>query len=267
MAMQEVAPVIKLRMLIPDGKHVISKITGIINGGGFPLNLRTNGGLHVELEEEEIPLSFTVQKNRAIPGLVAEGRFPAGFTTIDRLTDYLVQAAYPESKLSANVQELVRFPVFNPRLRLSLLVRDNPIDNIRFQTVADLEDQMVTTSYEGLARQYFERANVSVSLDGQGGKEEGLVRDGDAEAAIVVVDRGVTMRNNFLRELGGPVMPRGEIQVVFIYNTELFQNKGSELLLMQFVDRLQNGKRSSSGFLMPNLPGFSQAVATAMSAD
>lgn len=252
MAMQEGVPVTKLRVLLPDGKHVISKVVGLVNASGFPLNLRTNGSLHVELMGEDIPLSFTVQKNKANPGLVAEGRFPAAFTTTDRVADYLARASFPESNLPTNIQPLLRFKVYNPRLRVSLLVRDNPIDNERFQTVQDLEGQMVATSYEGLARQFFEKAGVSVRLDGQGGKEEGLVRDGDAEAAIVVVDRGKTMLDNFLRELGDPIMPRGEVQLVFVYNPELFQDKGSKLLLEQFLDRFPNDVR-----LSPDLPELS----------
>lgn len=233
--------VTKLRILIPDGRHIGTKIVGLLNGKGFPLKVRMNGSLHIESGEKEFPLSFIVQRNSIISELVALGRFPLGFTSSDREANYLAQVT---RNPQADLQELLRFNLFNPRVRVSLLVRDNPGDNETYKEVVDLRDQAIVTSYGGLARQFFRRKGMPVLLDRRiSGKEEALVSSGYAEGAIVVVDSGRTMRANRLRELA-EVMPRGEVQPVLVYNPKLFGGEGNKRLLEEFLDRLQNGDRS-----------------------
>lgn len=244
----------KLRILVPDGKHVVNRVAGLLNNHDIPVKVRRNSSLHIELPDDPgLSFAFTVQKNHFIPELVAEGRFPLGFTTTDRLEDYRAKASFSDSHLPFSLQELGQFEVFHPRLRVSLLVKDDS----GYSAVGDLEYKRVVTSYLGLARQHFDRHKVLVRLDGRGGKEEGLVQDGDADGAVVVVDRGNTMRRFTLRELGDPVMDRGRIKLLLVCNLEALQNNGTQFLLSKLMDKFQ-GHQGLNGNWSTNLLGLLQ---------
>ena len=233
-----------LRVLIPDGKHVSGGVLSLLNSKGL-LDYKFNGELHVDVKEQEFPLSFTVQKNRGIPGMEAEGRFHLGFTTTDRLEDYLAWAATARSRPSTSVKALLSYDWFNPRLRVSLLVRNNPEDNQKYQTVKDLKGQRIVSSYTGLASKFFRGEKTPIQGENIYGKEEGLVKAHYAEGAVVIVDSGNTMRIAGLREMA-VIMSEGLIQPVLVYNPELFQDVGSRRLLNQFLDKLTKTTDQSS---------------------
>lgn len=244
----------KLRILVPDGKHVVYRVAGLLNNHDIPVKVRRNSSLHIELmDDPQLPFAFTVQKNHFIPELVDEGRFPLGFTTTDRLEDYRLKASFPDSHLPFSLQELGQFEVFHPRLRVSLLVKDDSV----YSAVGAMEGKRVVTSYLGLARQHFDIHEVSVRLDGRGSKEEGLVKDGDADGAVVVVDRGNTMRRFGLRELGNPVMAKGSIKLLLVCNTDVLQDNSIQFLLSKFMDKFQ-GHQGLNGNWSTNSPGLLQ---------
>lgn len=240
----------QFRVLIPDGKHAGDKVAGLLHKGGIPVEWRTNGGLHVKFNGNEGDLSFTVIKNRIIPAFIAEGRYPAAFTTSDRVADYISYATLVDKNLSTDIIEVAKFQEFNPRLRVSLLTRDNQKDNERYQTPEDLRGQRVLTSYIGLGTRFFRACfpndeELPIDFDARiDGKEEGLVEEGDAEAAIVSVDSGSAMNIHHLRELA-VVIPRGECQIVLVCNSRYLEDEGNKSLIDQFVGRLQNGNDSN----------------------
>lgn len=266
MAMSE-SEVTKLRILVPDSRHAVKKVARVFNGFGIPMMVRENSSTHLEFPQDDpaFPYTYILQKNAGIPELVAAGRFPGGVTTTDRLEDYRLRASLSGDEQPTSVEELLKFPVFNPLLRVSVLVREDS----SYQDVADLNMngrvRRVATSYMGLAAEYFEEHSVRVELDGRGGKEEELVRDGDADAAVVVVDKGTEMRRTMLRELGDPVMGRrrledqvfgrGELTLVLICNPELLERDESiRLLVNQLTGALQStnssdGRGRSNGSL------------------
>lgn len=229
-------PLIGLRVLIPDGKHISGGVLSLLNNRGL-LDYESNGELHIEGRKQAFPLSFTVQKNRSIPGMVAQERFHLGFTTTDRLEDYLAWAVTTRRRPSTSVEALLSYSWFNPRLRVSLLVRDNPEDNQKYKTVKDLRGQTVVSSYTGLTTRFFRGEKTAVQIEDSYGKEEGLVKARYAEGAVVIVDSGNTMRIAGLREMR-VIMSEGLIQPVLVYNPDLFQDVGSQRLLDQFLDKL-----------------------------
>ena len=234
-------PLTGLRVLIPDGKHISGDVLELLNRKDL-LDYESNGELHIDdNKKQEFPLSFTVQKNRDIPRMVAQARFHLGFTATDRLEDYLAWAATARIHPSTSVKELSRYNWFNPRLRVSLLVRDNPEDNEKYKIAKDLKGQTVVTSYMGLAQRFFKGERILPKLENTHGKEEGLVKAHYAEAAVVIVDSGNTMRIAGLREMS-VIMNEGLIRPVLVYNPELFQDEGSQRLLNQFLNKLAKTK-------------------------
>ncbi|MBI2019258.1 hypothetical protein HYS95_01145 [Candidatus Daviesbacteria bacterium] len=238
----------KLRILIPDGKHAGDKVAGLLSSVGVPIEWRTNGNLHIKFNGNEGDLSLTVVKNRAISPYIAEGRYPVAFTTSDRVLDYMALATMIDGNLPTDIIEVARFNEFNSRLRVSLLTRDNPEDDERYKTPQDLRGKRVLTSYMGLGTRFFracfpDDSVIPVEFDGRiDGKEEGLVAEGDAEAAIVSVDTGSAMKTNSLRELA-VVLPPGESQIVLICNSIFY--KDNKPLVDQFVLRLQENNKSN----------------------
>lgn len=234
----------RLGVLIPEGKHILRPVWEDLNRRGFqPVNQRRNGHLYIELKDPKV--TFIAQNSRDIPRLVDQGIYPVGIVGNDRLADYLVSVSLEEDTPRPEIESLDRLEVFNPSVRVSVLVRDGVVDNFRYTQLADLQDKRVITSYSGLTSEFFRNKEVEIELDGKAsGKEEIQVFDHKAEAAVVIVDSGGTMRRWKLRELeGGVVM--SDIQPVVIYNLTAIQDKGSEVLLEQFMDRFKNGKRFS----------------------
>lgn len=238
----------KLGVLIPDGKHILSQVKEELNTRGFhPSRQRRNG--HLLIEVNDLPVNFIGQSSRDIPRLVDQGIYPLGIVGSDRVADYLASASLADH--TPNIEELARLQVFNPNVRVSILVRNDS----RYAEVEDLEDQRVITSYPGLASQFFTFTEVPIQLDGlANGKEEVQVYDRKAEAAVVIVDSGGTMRRWKLRELNTVLL---DIQPVLIGNLELLK-KGSQYLIdqfEQFMETFQNGDRSNR-----SLPSLSEPV-------
>lgn len=239
----------KLGVVIPAGTHIRDPIMRLLDNRGFNYELWANGRLHADVPDE--PFTFTFQNHADVIRQVAKGVFGAGFVGSDRLLEYL--ASLEEDALPNNVQPIGRFEVFNPSLRLALLVRDNPIDNERYQKIVDLRGTRIVTSYQTLTRKFLDgyfpgEKSLPVEIDGEiTGKEEGQVDGYKAAAAAVIVDTGAAMRANGLRELEGGTIMEG-IQPVLIMNPEYFQNRGKQQpLLDQFMRRLQGSQRSSRG--------------------
>lgn len=238
----------KLRILVPDSDHAADRIARSLTKYGLPLRVRKNGGMHLEFPQDDsaLPFDYILRKNAFIPEYVAEGRFLAGWTTTDREADFRVKAALSGIE-PISIEEVLMLDVFNPTLRVSCLVRQDS----DYHTIEDLNEDgkipRVVSSYSNLAKEYFQKHNVQVEIDGRGGKEEELVYYGDADAAVVVVNKGTTMGRWVLRELGEPVMGRrrledpimgrGELKLVLLCNPELFQDENNQDLLKQFVGR------------------------------
>lgn len=254
MAMQETGPVTKLRILIPDARHVAEKAAAVFTENDIPLRVRKNGGTHLEFPKDDpgYPFTYTLQKNGIITEMVAGRRFPVAITTTDRYEDYLARAFLSKDELPTSVSKLAEFEVYNPLLRVRVLVRQDS----KYNSIADFnkgeELPRVVTSYLGLAEEYFNSHNTKVTLERSWGKEEELVHDGDADAVVVVVDKGTTMRRFKLRELGEPVMGRnrlegsiygrGELKLVLICNPDLLQDQSIQLLVDKLMGKLQSNQ-------------------------
>lgn len=250
-------PVTKLGVLVPAGDNIRDVVIGFLERRGFQIGeMRRNGTGHADVRNA--PVTLTIEHSEDLIRDVDEGEhFQLGFVGNDRQAEY--RASLPRRR-PPKVEELVRFDLFPARLRLSLLVRDNPYDNAIYQGVTALRDKTLVTTYPGLTRQflspYFPNDRVvPVNIVKKDGKEEGFVSSRAADAAVVIVDRGRTMRINVLRELlpEKPIMTG--IQPVLIYNPEYFRQgendsqdllevkRGRVFLLEQFLDRLQTGKK------------------------
>ncbi len=245
MAMQrEIDSIVRLGVLYPDGKHIGGPVRKELERRGFvPARLKRNGHLHIEVDNP--PVTFIAQSSRDIPRLVDQGIYPLGIVGSDRLADYLVSASMVRHEPS--IKELDCLEVFNPHVRVSLLVRNNDEDNGRYVRATDLRGHRIITSYPGLTsqffKQYFPEVAEEIVLDGQAsGKEEVQVYDYKAEGCVVIVDSGRTMKKWKLRELA--VITSGDIQPVLIGNFKALQDRGSKILYEQFMDRFQNSGRS-----------------------
>lgn len=262
-------PITKLGVLIPDGKHIYPETIRLLKNRGVQIGaMRDNGALHAEVDNAPVALTTTPTGN--VIEQVADGIFfQLGFIGSDMLAEY--RASLSETAIP-RVEELLSFEVFPRNLRISLLVRNNPTDNEVFKGVADLRNRrVVTSSFPELTRQFLQpyfpdRKKVPVNIDSKiDGKEEGLVSARAADAAVVLVESGKTMRSNTLRILGGEeegVMMR-DIKLALVYNPEIIKERGHESLVGQFSDRLQNGRRHhgrifSALFGMQTLLAFKQ---------
>lgn len=231
----------RLGVLIPEGKHILRPVWEDLNRRGFqPVNQRRNGHLYIEVKDPKV--TFIAQNSKDIPRLVDQGIYPVGIVGNDRIAEYRASASLEEDSPPPEIELLDRLEVFNPNVRVSVLVRGGVVDSFRYTQLADLQDKRVITSYSGLTSEFFRKKEVRIELDGKAsGKEEIQVFDNKAEAAVVIVNSGGTMRRWKLRELeGGVVM--SDIQPIIIYNPNAIQDKGSEMLLEQFMDRFKNGR-------------------------
>lgn len=242
----------RIGIAIPAGKHIRPVIEGEFINKGFKFDAwQSNGRLHVDVANSRVTLTLLNQ-----PDIINQVRgryFEAGIVGSDVYAEYLasLKGNPPE------VEIVYRFDgLFNPNLRLSLLVRDqNRIDRKQgraYRDVTDLRGQRVVTGYpcltEEFFRKYIEDPKEMPVIDGTlTGKEEGQVAGRRAEAAVVIVDTGVAIRGNHLRE--SAIVMR-DIQPVLFVGSELLRNTpdvgnipdvGRYRAYEQFMHRLQNG--------------------------
>lgn len=249
----------KIGILVPDGRHIRPAIERLLESQGIKTELWSNGRLHADVKNA--PVTLTFQNHADVLGEVEDAISQAGFVGSDRYAEYLASLA---PGVTPGVEQLARFELFNPHVRLSLLVRDNPEDNKRFQDPRDLRDRGVLTTYPGLVSQFLRRAFPGeqplpvLVYSRVTGKEEGHVDARRFDAAGVIVDTGKAMRTNNLRELA---IIRGDIQPVLVYNVEYFQNKGRRRLLNRFKDMLQADNRPGNS--VPNPLKLSPIIAVA----
>lgn len=240
----------RIGVAIPAGKHINTVIEEMLRQQGFCFDWRQNGGLHASVKNS--PVDLTVQNHRDIIGQVAEGHFVAGFVGSDLLAEYMVSRS---EKGLPKVESVESFGLFSPSIRLGLLVRNGNNVNDTHRKVEDLQGQRVITTYPGLTDSFFlqyikEEKNMPI-IDVVTGKEEGQLAARLAEAAVVIVDSGATMKANRLRELA--VVMR-DIKPVLLVNSDFLQepgNTGCQRAWEQFMDRLKNGCNVNMGSLLP----------------
>lgn len=243
----------KIGILVPDGKHIKPAVESLLESQGIKTELWRNGRLHADVENA--PVTLTFQNHADVIGEVEDAISQAGFVGSDRYAEYLASLA---PGVTPKVGELMRIVLFNPHVRLSLLVRNNPEDNEIFQDPRDLRDRRVLTTYPGLVSRFLmgvfpgEQPLPVHIYSRVTGKEEGNVDARRFDAAGVIVDTGDAMRTNSLRELA--VIMKG-IQPVLVYNAEYFEDKGHRRLLDRFVNMLKKGNRRGNS--MPNLSRLS----------
>ncbi len=234
----------KFSILVPDGKHIRPSIEGLLAARGFDTELWQNGRLHADIKNA--PATLTYQNHADVIGEVEDGISHAGFVGSDRYAEYV--ANLKPGELPA-VGVLAKFELFNPNIRLSLLVRDNPQDNPMFQEVEDLVASGIVTTYPGVVREYLASVLPEINPASEffpkiygrvSGKEEGHVDSRRFDAAGVIVDTGTAMRANNLREL--TVMMTG-VQPVLAYNIEYFKDRANRRRLDEFNDMLFEGRR------------------------
>ena len=245
----------RLGILIPDGKNISPEVTKYLGNKGIKIigEAIRNGTLHGVFEN--FPGRWTQLPSTNIIGEIAQGRFfQAGFVGSDFLSEYRASLSGEPPR----VEELQSFCLFPENVRVSLLVRDTNSEDYYYfdgeiyddnsvDGPSDLRDRRLLTRYPELTRKFlkphFPKDNtIPVDIDTRiGGKEEGMVAAHAADATVVIVESGRTMRRNGLRELA--VIER-DIQPVFVINKAAIQEQGKERLLEEFSDRLQNGRRS-----------------------
>lgn len=231
----------RLGIMLPKGKNINPAITGLIEGQGIGIvEIGRNGSLHGNFEGFEATWTQADSGN-IIPEIARGTTFQAGFVGSDFLADYMASVETPK------VEELLRFELFDPRMRLSVLVRDDP----RYQSGEDLKNSRFLSRYLFLARNYFKQyfpdeqyKKIPVSIDTTvTGGEERFVYRGAAEGCMVIVNKGWTMEDNELKELA---VIEHDIQPVFVANLQAVERrKNGPAELGAFLKMLQNDDRGS----------------------
>lgn len=222
----------RLGVLIPSGEHIHKEVISELGQRGIrPTRQRRNGNLYLEVDDP--PVTLTAQHSLDVLRQVDSGVYVAGIVGSDRIAEYLAAARVDKHPVPG-IQELGRLEVFHPAPRLSILVGEAA----DYQSAADLANQRIVTSYRGLTAEYFTGLNIPIVLAWVEGKEEIQVYNNKAEAAVVLVGSGGTMRKWKLREL---VVVTDNVQPVLIYNPAALQESGEQELFEQFMERFRSG--------------------------
>lgn len=252
----------RLGILIPAGKNINPEITKLLGYRGIKTGEgRRNGRLHGIFEN--FPGRWTQLPSANIMEEVAYGRiFQAAFVGSDFEAEY--RASLPKDT-PPKVEMVDRFDLFPEHVRVSLLVRDGQAKDyyesfdgeeydVTIQRPSDLRCRRLLTRYPELTREFLrphfpkdEKAPVDIDTR-IAGKEEGMVSAHAADATVVIVESGGTMRRNGLMELA---VIEDNVQPIYVVNRAAVAEQGKEHLLDEFSDRLQNRKRGSNRFVQP----------------
>lgn len=253
----------RLGILIPDGKNINPEITKLLGDKGIKIGeTKRNGRLHGLFDN--FPGRWTQLPSANIIGEIAQGRiFQAGFVGSDFLAEQRASLSEDED-IPPTVEELQRFPLFPENVRVSLLVRDSQADDSYYfedelyddsiHQPQDLTGRRLLTRYPDLTRKFLnphfpKDDTVPVDIDTRiAGKEEGMVSAHAADATVVIVESGGTMRRNGLRQLA---VIESNVQPVFVANLQAVSERGLKPALEEFLERLQNGRRGSRRWEQP----------------
>lgn len=246
-----------LGVLLPKGHHIFPETVNLLRNKGIDIGEgRKNGSLHGMFKN--FRGTWTQVDSRNINGEIVRGTYTqAGFEGSDFLADYMASLREDEPHL---VVELLRFNLFDERMRVSVVGREDEV----YHSPADFRGRRFIGRYPSLMReflrQYFpEDEEIPVEIDTSiTGGEEGIIQVGNADYAMVVVRTGDTLKRTGLRELA---RVEEHIEPVFVANMQAIQEKGLMPSLDEMVDRLRNGKKGSRRW---DLPSAVSAVVSAM---
>jgi ATP phosphoribosyltransferase len=196
----------------------------------------------LKTEATNFPLEILYLRDDDIPGYVQDGVADLGIVG----QNVLVEAGYPELEL-----ELLGFS----KCRLSLAVARAA----RYDSVADLQDKSIATSYPAILGKYLAEHGVQANLHTISGSVEIAPSIGLAEAICDIVSSGSTLLSNGLREV--ETVFRSE--AVLIANQHLTAEKRELLEQLQF--RMQAVRRARRNkYILLNAPAASLAAVKAL---
>ena len=218
------------------------------------LGLLKRCGLRVERSKDqlfcrikELPIDLLLVRDDDIPGFVSNGICDLGIVGENVFAE---TKAGGEDALGATILERLGFS----QCRLSIAVPENGA----IQSVSDLADKTLATSYPHLLRSFLEKAGIKAKTLVMTGSVEVAPRLKIAEAICDIVASGATLSANNLREL--TVVLRSE--ALLIRSAQRFSAE-KEAIIHRLLSRMRGALMAAdSKYIMMNAPRAAVAAIT-----
>lgn len=216
----------RISLAIADGHNIRPDIEKFLKRAGFQFELKKNGNIHVEVKNDPLLRSITVNDSKDIPSLLIAGVY--GFVALgrDRIKDAQLGGMEIEEVL----------PLGLSRCWVVLEVPKNSL----YEHPHDLDGARIATSYENITRHFFRQHNAEVKIVEYHGKEEGAPAAGAADAVVAIYVSGRTATENGLVPISSlDESTLLESEAVLAAPTSFLKERGSELIVCQFINRLR----------------------------
>lgn len=217
----------RISLAIDGGHNIRPDIERFLRRAGFKFELKRNGNLHAEVERNPLLRSITLNRSEDIPLRLEEG-----------VNEFGVMGRDIQKEAQLGGMEIEEVEALG--ISLCKLVLEVPIGSW-YQNPEDLEGARIATSYPNTARQFFREHNTGIRIVRYGGKEEGAVAAGAADAVVAVYRTGGAARENGLEPLAND-LDRATIlesEGVLAAHTAFLRERGSNLIVVQFIDRVR----------------------------
>lgn len=231
----------RISLAIADGHNMRPALERFIRRAGFQFELRKNGNLHAEVQENLLLRSITVNDSKDIPSLLIAGVYNFAKLGRDRLR---------EAQLGGmEIAEVL--PLGLSRCRVALEVPNGSL----YEHPRDLDGARIATSYENITRDFFRQHNTEVKIVEYHGKEEGAPAARAADAVVAIYVSGGTATENglvLISTLDESTLLESE--AVLAAPTAFLNEHGSDLIVRQFIDRIRQTADNPRRRLYQSIP-------------
>lgn len=217
---QERRSVGKISLAIDSGHNIRPEVQGLLERG-FNVRFVQNGGIHARVQKDPLLRSVTLYRGQDIPDRLIAGDHHFGILGRDRLKEAQLGGMDLREVISLGISRcdvVVEVPQWS-----------------RYRKPEDLDGKRIATSLPNTAIAYFKVHDAMVRPVKYGGQEEGAPAAGVAEGVVSVWVSGRTAKENRLRRFKQPIL---QSEAVLIASGNFLDERGSELIVAQFIDKI-----------------------------
>ncbi|MBI2040104.1 ATP phosphoribosyltransferase [Candidatus Microgenomates bacterium] len=228
----------KISLAIDGGHNIRTDTESCLKAAGFQFEVWENGSLHALVRGDSLLRSITLNRGGDIPLRLDEGVNDFGVFGRDVLR---------EAQLGGvEIEEIEALGISICRVALEVP------KSSKYKRPEDLVGARIATHLPNLTKSFFREHNTAVRIVSYTGKEEGAPAAGAADAVVAIYSSGTAAEENKLRLIGTlKESTLLESEGVLVASTRFLSERGSDLIVSQFIDRFRQLSRVSYPFREP----------------
>ena len=242
----------KISLAIDGGHNIRPDIEKFMRHAGFRFELKRNGNLHAEVIDDPLLGSITLNRGPDIPLRLSEAVNDLAVLGRDVVRDAQLGGI--------EIEEIEALGISICRVVLEVPQQSG------YSHPRDLNGARIATSLPNITTKFFRDHDTEVRIVPYSGKEEGAPAAGAADAVVAIYNSGRAATDNTLRPISTiDESTLLESEAVVASHANFMRERGSDLIVIQFIDRFRQAvrqpRRSINGNVSPRISAVIPQVA------